>query len=256
LVKPDGTDLHNTDFTAGTNNFLHSLFCQCSISLNNTQITPASKLYNYRAYIDILLTYETDAAASHLTNSYWYANSASLLPCDPTAADARAQSNTGFIHRWNRMKQSKEIELYTRIHADICNVPLYLLSNVRLEIKFTKARTSFFQMNKDSDSKVIFKFVDAHLLVKRIRPNRAILAADNETLSKGVLARYNQGRTQDFYICEWIAVSLNRQCRIGNHPQEIDLYHGQEHRIPMYHGHEPLQFWGLRSELLRTVRQR
>jgi hypothetical protein len=34
LTKGDGTDLDATDFTAGTNNFLHSLFSQCNISLN------------------------------------------------------------------------------------------------------------------------------------------------------------------------------------------------------------------------------
>jgi hypothetical protein len=50
LIKPDGTDVDNTDFTAGTNNFLHSLFSQCSITLNGKQITQATDLYNYRAY--------------------------------------------------------------------------------------------------------------------------------------------------------------------------------------------------------------
>ena len=52
LLKPDGTVLDNTDFTAGTNNFLHSLFSQCSISLNGTPITNATDLYNYRAYLE------------------------------------------------------------------------------------------------------------------------------------------------------------------------------------------------------------
>ena len=47
LVKPDGDALDNKDFTAGTNNFLHSLFSQCIISLNGTQITQATELYNY-----------------------------------------------------------------------------------------------------------------------------------------------------------------------------------------------------------------
>jgi hypothetical protein len=147
LVKPEGSDLDNTDFTAGTNNFLHSLFSQCSITLNGTQITRASELCNYRAYIETLLTYGTDAAASHITNAYWYAESANLLPCASTAAYARTQSNTGFIDRWDRMKQCEVIELYGRIYADICNVPLYLLSNFKIEITFTKARTSFFLMN-------------------------------------------------------------------------------------------------------------
>ena len=67
LLKPDGTVVDNTDFTAGTNNFLHSLFSQCSISLNGTPITHATDLYNYRAYLKTLLTYGSDAATTHLT---------------------------------------------------------------------------------------------------------------------------------------------------------------------------------------------
>ena len=39
LLMSDGTTLDNTDFTAVTNKFLHSLFSQCSISLIGMQIT-------------------------------------------------------------------------------------------------------------------------------------------------------------------------------------------------------------------------
>jgi len=58
-MKKDGTNLTATDYTAGINNFLHSLFSQCIISLNGTQITQATELYNYRVYIDTLLTMAT-----------------------------------------------------------------------------------------------------------------------------------------------------------------------------------------------------
>jgi len=57
LIKEDGTQLSDTDYTAGINNFLHSLFSQFSISLNGTQITQATEFYNYRAYMETLLTY-------------------------------------------------------------------------------------------------------------------------------------------------------------------------------------------------------
>ena len=42
LVKTDGTDLAETDYVAGVNNLLHSLFSQCSISLNGIQISQSS----------------------------------------------------------------------------------------------------------------------------------------------------------------------------------------------------------------------
>jgi len=72
-----------------TNNFLHSLFSQCSIALNGVTITQATELYNYRSYFETLLTYGTDAAATHLTNAFWYLDDGDLLPSDPKAAHAK-----------------------------------------------------------------------------------------------------------------------------------------------------------------------
>ena len=55
-IGANGKELNASDFTAGTNNFLSSLFSQCSISLNGVNITPASELYPYRSYLKTLLT--------------------------------------------------------------------------------------------------------------------------------------------------------------------------------------------------------
>jgi len=169
LTKVDGTNLDNTDFTGVTNNFLHSLLRHCSISLNSVTITQATELYNYRSYFETLLTYGSDAAATHLTNAFWYLDDGDILPCDPTAADAK---NKGFITRWNKIKQSKEVQLLGRIHSDICNVPLYLIPGVRIQIKLTKAKQSVYLMNKDAETKTVFKFLEAPLLVNRADPVR------------------------------------------------------------------------------------
>ena len=104
LTKNDGTALGNTDFTAVNNNFLHSLFSQCSIALNGVTITQAAELYNYRSFFETILTYGSDAATSHLTNAFWYLDDGDLLPCDPTAADAK---NKGFITRWNKINRAR-----------------------------------------------------------------------------------------------------------------------------------------------------
>jgi len=72
LLKEDNKELGDTDYTTGINNLLHSLFSQCSISLNGTQVTQGTDLYNYCAYLETLLTYGSDAAESHLKNALWY----------------------------------------------------------------------------------------------------------------------------------------------------------------------------------------
>jgi imidazoleglycerol phosphate dehydratase HisB len=56
FTKPDGGDLDTSDHTAGVNNFVHSLFSQCTITLNGVNITGSGDHYNYRAYLKTLLT--------------------------------------------------------------------------------------------------------------------------------------------------------------------------------------------------------
>jgi hypothetical protein len=56
LVDADGAELEVSNHMAVTNNFLHSVFSQCNISLNGVTITPSSDNYQYRAYLETLLT--------------------------------------------------------------------------------------------------------------------------------------------------------------------------------------------------------
>jgi len=51
-------------------------------------------------------------------------------------------------------------------------------------------------MKKNVDSKTVFKFLDAQLLVRRVRPNPAILLAHTTTLKKRGVSRYNQTRVE------------------------------------------------------------
>ena len=116
-----------------------------------------------------------------------------LLACVPTKAES---TNKVFIDRWDRIKQSKELQLLGRLHSDICNVILYLLPGVKLQIKLTKAGRAFYLMNTKADSTTHFKFLEAYLVVNRIRANPSYLRAHNTTLAKGGLAIYNQTRVE------------------------------------------------------------
>jgi hypothetical protein len=105
-------------------------------------------------------------------------------------------SNSGFCSRWNQLKESQTVEMYSRLHSDICNVPLFILYGVKNQIKLTKAKKSFYLFITKADSKVTFKFKEALLYVKRIRPAPSILASHNEALLKGYPARYNFTRVE------------------------------------------------------------
>jgi len=49
-------------------------------------------------------------------------------------------------------------------------------------------------MTKEADSKINFKFLDAQLLFKHIKPDHVMLLAHTSTMKTGPLARYNMTR--------------------------------------------------------------
>jgi hypothetical protein len=54
----------------------------------------------------------SDAAATHLTNAFWYIDNGDMLPFDPFA-DAADTTYNGFVTRWNLRKQRLEcMEIY------------------------------------------------------------------------------------------------------------------------------------------------
>ena len=97
-----------------------------------------SDLYQYRSYLETLLTYGRDAVSSHLMIGFRYLDSGDLQPCDSTAAES---TNKGFVARWNRIKLRKEVQLIGRLDSNICNVISYLLLGVKLQITLTKGRS-------------------------------------------------------------------------------------------------------------------
>ena len=107
-----------------------------------------------------------------------------MQPCDLTAENRPYATNRGFITRWDKLSANKEIELFGRLHSDLRNVPLHIPTDVRLQIRLTKARPSFYMKKKITDSKTTFTFLGPQLLVRRIRPNAVMLISHNSTLSK------------------------------------------------------------------------
>jgi hypothetical protein len=138
LVGADSAVLDEKDYTAGVNNMLYSLFDQCNVSLNSTLITHSSDKYQYRAFLETLLSYWSDAAETHLTNAYWYKDTGNLLTCESTDTSAD-MTNTGWVRRWNLQKQSKEIEMEGLLHADICNAQTLIIPGVSVTVLFDKS---------------------------------------------------------------------------------------------------------------------
>jgi len=125
---------------------------------------------------------------------FWLIDEGNMLGGD--CSKPERTNNGGFCARWNRLKESQTVEMCGRLHSDICNVPLFLLNGVKIQIKLTKAKKAFYLLSDRADTKATFKFQEVLLYVKRIRPASSILASHNEALLAGYPARYNFTRVE------------------------------------------------------------
>ena len=72
IVNADGTNLADDAKVGPVNLWLHSLFSQVDMSLNEKLISPSTNTYPYRAYLESLLSYGTAAKESQMTAQLWY----------------------------------------------------------------------------------------------------------------------------------------------------------------------------------------
>jgi len=112
LFKTDGSDIESAEpNTVGCfNKLLHSIFSSLSISLNGKQVTLHETNCHYKAYLEMLLNYGSDASGTHVVSSFGYLDSSGEL-----------KDNNGYFKRLNYLSIGNTIQLYGTLHADISN---------------------------------------------------------------------------------------------------------------------------------------
>lgn len=172
---------------APVNNFLHSMFSNIQIELNQKSITPMNGLYGYRAIIENLLNYGAEAKETHLTSSLFYKDTAGSM----TAVD----DNAGYLKR-REYAQSGEFDMESHIHADIFNQNKYMLNGIHFLIKFYRAKADFCLITKSTDNvKYKVKITDATLIIRKLKMAPALLIAHAQTMNK-YTAKYPISRVE------------------------------------------------------------
>ena len=139
--------------------WMHSLFSDISVSLNENLVSPSTSLYPYRAYIEILLSYGPAVKESQLTGVMWYKDT-------PGHQDKRTTDNKGFTSRKALTAQSKSVQMMGKLHLDLFCQEKYLLNHVDLKIKLRRTRDVFALMT-DADNYNI-KIKDLALFVRNV----------------------------------------------------------------------------------------
>lgn len=176
IANRDGTPIADTVKVAPTNNWMHSLFNQLDVYLNQKLVSPPNNTYAYRAYIETLLNYGEEAKTSHLTCGFWYEDTALKMDtCD--------DDNKGFYTRWSWSKGGAEVEMMGHLHGDIFNQEKFLINGVELRVKLVRTKETFNLMCSDTASKFKTVITSASLIVRKARINPSVLLAHQKVLA-------------------------------------------------------------------------
>ena len=179
VTLPTGDKLPPNTDVAPVNYYLHSLFSQVDVSLNDTLITSSENTYPYRAYLEATLNYGEEAKRGHMTAALFYKDTPNSID------DTQGDGNSGLKIRRNVASQSQELDLMGRLHCDIFAQDRYMLNGIDVKVKLVPSKDSFNIIAHDIA--VGYKSVITHatLVVRKAKLNPAVSLAHEKALMKG-----------------------------------------------------------------------
>jgi hypothetical protein len=139
ITKANKTNITIGEKVATENLPLHTLFSQVDLELNGKVVSSSTTTYAYRAYLETLLTYGSDAKKSWLTASGWFDSPDKNPNPLPIASD----QPKGFQELIEVFEASKEITLMGRLHQDMCNQDRFLIPGVNIDLRFIRNNDKF-----------------------------------------------------------------------------------------------------------------
>lgn len=175
LVQSDGTDLTAAIKAVPVNNFLHSLFSDVTVSLNQKIVTPSNNLYPYRAYLQTLFNYNEETKYTRCQCELWYADT-------PEHFEDITDDNVGYQNRATFSAHSRPFDVIGRPYCDIFLQNRFLINGVDMVVKFSPTRPSFCLMSADAG--VQFKILDATLQIRKLKMSPSLLLGHAAGLEK------------------------------------------------------------------------
>ncbi|GFX27778.1 uncharacterized protein F54H12.2 [Trichonephila clavipes] len=246
ILKSDGKLITEENKVSPINLFLHSLFSQVDISLNERIISSSSNTYAYRAIIETLLNHGYDSKISQLSSQVYYKDTAGRMNI---YGEDDKDLNEGFNKRFSLFKNSATVDMMGLFHVDLFNQDRFLLNLMDLKIKLIRSKTEFCLMG-DVDYKVVFDHIS--LFVRKVRVN-PVLIGHAKALEKAT-AKYPIYRVvcKVFSIPQSSYSSIQDNVFSGQMPKRLvlacvdsDAFNGNYKKSPFELNHYYMNFLGV-----------
>jgi hypothetical protein len=168
------------------NLWLHSLFSQVDVLLQQKLITSSSSTYFIKAYIDTVVLCCSKSKESSLQAQLYYKDRAQHME----DTDSITGSNLGLLMREQFTRQSRIVDMEGPLRVDICQCDRYILNGIELRLKLwpTKSALNLMASSREIGFKTVIE--EAVLKVCHITPSPQMLTAHQEILNKNMYALY------------------------------------------------------------------
>ena len=161
------TPITETDEIAPVNNFLHSMFAQVTVQLNNTVVDNTNSSYPYRAYIENLLNYGNQAKLTHLRSCLFIKDDPEQFDNIKLTAAGTEKTNAGFLSRRKPCLKGS-FEMQDKLHCNfVYGLGKLIPPNLSIKITLTRSDPKFCLIGKKG-SDYIINIEKASLLVRRV----------------------------------------------------------------------------------------
>ena len=177
IVKSDGTAIPTNKPVAAVNMLFHALIQRLDVHVGNTLITQSGGFYCFKAAIETLLNFGTDAKTSQLGNIMYVKD------------DYNADTNPAALARQKIGDGSKSFQLYGPLHVDLFFQDKYLISNVPMRVKITRSSANFYLLSTVNYACKL-EISEAVLWVRRVQIAPSIELAHARAMLAGKNALY------------------------------------------------------------------
>lgn len=246
VVNADGTNLADDADVGPVNLWLHSLFSQIDMSLNEKLVTASNNTYPYRAYLETLLNYGSDAKKTQLESALWNKDTAGKL--DEVTGD-----NDGFTSRKAYIERSRAVDMMGRLHLDMFAQQRYLLNGVNVKLRLVRSKSEFALMSHADNVNYRVSILSASLFMRKVKLSPAVQLGHIKALESGT-AKYPVRRveTKVLTVPRGNLMSNQENLFLGQLPKRIligmvdnDAFNGTYAKNPFHFKHNNVDFVAL-----------
>ena len=165
------------------NLFLHSLFSEVDITLNDTLVTSSNNTYAYRSYLETILSYGKAAKTSQLTSALYYKDNAGHFEdANPHDDDA---ANTGFKKRSALIAGGGVVDMLGCIHSDLFFQDRFLPNDINIRVRLVRNKDSFCLMSSVLGATYKVRILECKLYVRKVKLSPSVFLAHAKAIERG-----------------------------------------------------------------------